>query len=635
MDLQQRKTLVQAGKADLKDALQQMPNASVPLENAKCVAEKQRDLLEKLADGADKADRKASALKASAAKLIDQDNKIKAVDLKAHASRLRQAQFDQLLFHILGREDSLDRVRGISDEHREALLNYEAGTAQTRHTEEVNRLKQQLADAETQLQTKSDELTKALDTRMRACQEKADLVVELDTVKLQLSTTQHDLSETRAQLVVAKADASTAHSQLQGAERQIALINETASEANETFDSTIVELRTTKTAFAAKQGELVTSQTELTKSKAAVDEANKQLDEARGDLSRREAVISAFDNERRWRDEQLTAEQTKTSSREKELDKVKGDIEAHHNGLAAFFAGYVGFDLSEAGYTAVMQSWVSTIASVEWIAGGSADERPWTLLPAWYGENLAPLPELPRSLLRLVLRFYAATAQEQFSRESSGILRHLTDVLAHAPALPAALVVDAVEQAIDSFEAEHSPFRHSRESQLFNLGLRQLLHLLQRRWPSPRVVQLLARTRSLVEQSFACMKDMESALADDNGATLLRRFADSRDAEGELPDYEGPLFTSGRIGLLSAAQDHVWSFDLDTRTVRLIHSARGEMVDTEHYVFRSSESAGGSPNLSFTLAVDGDYFWFMTEWNRAIIVRGEHLLRYISVDDSP
>ncbi|KAK8054410.1 hypothetical protein PG996_013711 [Apiospora saccharicola] len=518
-------------------------------------------------------------------------------------------------------------------------LSHEAEQAQRRYNDDVDKLKQQLADSEKKLGEQTSQLEAAQTNHNEA-------TAELGRVREELSTAQDELAQARSELF--------------SAQTEVRLVNVRVTEANSARNTMKIDL-------IAGSMELATTRYQLQKSMEANEKAVEQVDTARETLEACTSVIFDLEEQRDAVTGQLTVEQSKYSHLEEELrqsqvelhqtktdlertkadlEKNKADlqqsdaelrqsqeelqrtkticknVEAQKKGIASFFAGHAGLDASDTVVPAIWRPLVTALSSADWIAGIPVEEgrATWTLLPIWYGDNLAPLPYPPLVLLELLLRVHAASVSGDFDRETSDRVRHLTDVLAQASSLPVGLLAEIANRALDTLASHDGHFSQSLEKQIFNMALRQLLQLCRNRWPSPEVEQLLGRTERLVqEHSFLCIKELEEQLGDGNDASLLQHLADSRDADGEVPDRDGAFFLSGgTIGLLRAAEDHIWAFNLDAHTVRLIHATRGTMIRDVQYILRSSESAGGSPDLIIPIEQDGEYFWCMHEWGRAI-----------------
>lgn len=695
-EVQRRQKLVSDGIADFKEARLHLPNSGVTLDRVNRLARKQSGFQADLQAELEKQAKEVADLEESTAQLIDPTGKIKADDLRAQANRLDQARFDKFLFHILGRDDSLDQVRELSHEHKNALLNHEAELAQSRYKNDVDKLQQQLTESKKKQHDSEQKLADSEQKLADSEKKIGDQAIELETVQVDRSEVFAELARVRDELSTAQEGAAQARSaqddvetKLVGAETEIRLVSARAAEADKGRSAMEVEL------IAVKR-ELAITRNQLQKSTTANAEASEQLDAARDTLETCTSVIFDLEEQREALTGQLAEENHKCSTREEELrqsqaehqqtrtdlkqsqadlekskaetkqveaeliqikaelhksqaetkqseselqqsqdklkqastdlQKMQQDVEAQQKGLAAFFAGHAGFDASDAAVTAMWRPLATALTSADWIAGIPLEEgrTTWTLLPFWYGDNLAPLPQPPLTLLELLLRVHAATLSGDFGRGSSDRLRHLTNMLARVSSLPVGLLAKMADQALDTLTPHDGTFDQSLEKQFFNMALRQLLQLCRNRWPGPEIERLLGRTKPLVqERSFLCMKQLEAQIGDGNDAALLQNLANSRDADGEVPDRDGLFFLSGRtIGLLRAAEDHIWAFDLEAHTVRLIHATRGAMVRDVHYVFRSSEREGGSPDLIIPTEQDGEYFWCMQEWGRALKSRG-------------
>ncbi|KAK8115476.1 hypothetical protein PG984_011978 [Apiospora sp. TS-2023a] len=145
-DVREREEKFHALWAQFEEGRLNPPRAS-EMERLGKLQKDQEEALAQVKSSVESMDKEEAELRASIANLKDEKGKFDAQKVQSQ-SRLEQARFDHLLV-IAGASpnDSLDLVRGISDEHKNALFNYEA-----------EMLKQQLADAQAALASAKAEL---------------------------------------------------------------------------------------------------------------------------------------------------------------------------------------------------------------------------------------------------------------------------------------------------------------------------------------------------------------------------------------------------------------------------------------------------------------------------------------------
>ncbi|KAI1775547.1 hypothetical protein F4818DRAFT_416837 [Hypoxylon cercidicola] len=454
----------------------------------------------------------------------DEFGKIDTKMLSRKARSLDQAKFDNLAALILGREGSLDRLRGISQAHRDALLNSEKEQLEKNLRDDIAGLyrviedEKALASKNGRLLSESEKSVRDKDLKISSL-EKANLELQSDISGLENT---RDAAEAKAmsfEQSLGKAEATIAE-----LEREIRRLREDVTSK----DATVANLN--------RQVESLTSLYDTGRARAEVQD--QELSKLKANCSQSEHDIS-------------------------ELRKIQ-------HGLASFFATQAGFAFSQED----LGTWTSFIGQLQhagWVRGLES-ERPWTMLPL-QARHLRPDPTVtPAGLVEMLTRLYSVPLSEGDGLPTQ-LLHLLTQQIGIANMLPLGGIVVVLDRLLSALEP--TTLERDRTLQLLAFGLLQAVRCTRGRLnqQDDALEALFLRVEALVTRCGPSILRL-AELVNDDGTQLVRDLLATRDDQGDpVPDPPFQyLFSPGtRLGLVKPLPDwraFVWVLSVDDRTIR-------------------------------------------------------------------
>lgn len=470
--------------------------------------------------------------------LQDDSGKVDMEMLSRKAKSLEQAKFDNLVALILGRDGSLDRLRSMSQAHRDSLLNAEKDQLEQTLRDDIVRLHIALNDNKAQ----ASEVGKQLGELQKSMRDQHSMIRGLEDANGELQ------------------------SHISGLEKSMDM----------TRDTNDAKLRSSEQSRAQAENTVAKLEREVSRLKEDVVSKDTTVANLDGQVQNLSSLYDASRTRLRSQDEELSKYKADTSR----LDHEVSQLRKVQSGLASFFASLASPAVSGED----LRTWTSYIGELQsagWVQA-LPSEPPWTMLPL-QTRDLQPDPTVtPTGLIELLTRLYGVPLQDGNALPIQ-LLHLLTRQIATANMLPAGGILAVLGRLVSALES--TPMERDRTLQLLVFGLVQAIRCTWGRLNQhdDTLSALFPRVEALVNRSGASILRLVELVKDDGGAALVRDLLATRDKQGD-PVHRNLSFDvmfspETKLGLIKLLPDwraFVWILHVDDRTIRPVLCELGE-----------------------------------------------------------
>ncbi|KAI0480028.1 hypothetical protein GGR56DRAFT_671182 [Xylariaceae sp. FL0804] len=569
----------------------------------------------------------------------------------------KQAVFDSTIHLTMAdNEGTLDHIRNMSPQHKDALLNLERELVQERLGEEVRHLEaglntrasecQKLAEQNAAIVAQVQSLLadkQTLEKNLAEQKASADLQVRRFTADKQ--TLEKDLAEQNAavlaQVQSLLADKQTLEKNLaeQKASADLQVRRFTADKQTlekdlaeqkasadlqvrrltadkQTLEKDLAEQKASadlqvRRLTADKQGlegDLAAARRRLELQEGEPSEKNSSTQKVRTHVDGRKQLESDIAN----KNQRPSTEHETSANVRVEVERLRLAVEASDKLLHKKDSDIALLLMSEAGeQQQSVETWLPLANALQggYVAPSGALAEvtmAWVMVQAW-AEGCRRIPTEPHGILNLVVRSYARAVTMTWDKGCGyGCLGVLARALEKAQSAPIGAVMELLRVMRVRFVRSTTAGENKRLAvQFAQFQAWQLARLVKARWPSAAGIDQAVKEHGEAVRHLSPDLVTIARLVADDGGQLRPAFTGGEQPADPLLGLPRQYCPRQDIGLLVTPREPfgVWAFDLTRRTVRLVDNELGYWASRTDYRLRGPD---GEEDIAVPAATNGE-----------------------------
>lgn len=590
-------------------------------DEARDIVQKQRNCVEKVDNMYDKLEGEIKAWKDKADLIKNKTIKYDPVVWEETVNEWHQAKFEFFVPIVLGNEpdQTLDRFRNMSEEHRELLLNKEADLARRRYlmvcgvrdevknaldtaNKQIEKLQGQKAKGDSTIAELTMARDRVITERDQAIRERKEATKECDQIR--------DRTNDRIEVVRKEKDTEKEHME-KGHEEKVKELYMKIQGLTVSGQKDEIKIREHEAKIRECDDTARGLEQNIRDLENKARESEKNAQELEKKTRELEGKVQNFQKKSEDLEKTTQGFQTKVQDLEQNTGTLQREVSRRESkvlGIARFFMNQSGMEQE---LTRDVSSWIPFVEAID-----GSDEleqledhdrlRPWTILQTWDVHDVLLADRPNRDLGGHIIHLYGRVLGKMWDEDTIDLIRVIVLHLKTVDRAPVDVLLHLLDKCLESLDERNGaggavPIN----AYLVAFSFWQCANLMHRRLPSKEGIYRVACSyQAFIAKGWQGLAGLLPALGNDSGMEMKDLIRSRRVLTEDDPMHRSGVFLAlfdkpvqycdQDIGLIVMPDlgNRIWALNLTENTIRLVDKSRGKYGPSSEFILSAPNGDG-------------------------------------------